>query len=206
MVEGITDLYSIVGLLMQHTQWPQSVDKAPVHIHNMGGVEKILNASELKVFFKTTGMERLGIVLDADANPLNRYSDLRRLCLNHLPGLPAELPAEGLIHTENNIRFGVWLMPDNRNPGSLETFLSSLIPLESKPLWGHALSATETAARKHAAPFIAPHRTKAEIFSWLAWQNEPGQNPGVSLKSGALNAHSPSATAFVQWFLALYAL
>jgi hypothetical protein len=47
---------------------------------------------------------------------------------------------------------------------------------------------------------------KANLYTWLAWQDEPGQTPGHALTRKILDPSSPSALSFVKWFMALYSL
>jgi len=47
--------------------------------------------------------------------------------------LPNTLPETGLIHlTDTQIKFGIWMMPDNKMRGMLETFLAYMIPDENQ--------------------------------------------------------------------------
>ncbi len=57
--------------------------------------------------------------------------------------------------------------------GMMETFLAYLIPDECVPLWQYAQEVS-TEAKVRGALFTAAHAEKANIHSWLAWQNPPG--------------------------------
>jgi hypothetical protein len=110
-----------------------------------------------------------------------------------------------LVAEHEDKRFGVWIMPDNSSAGSLETFLRHLVPDESEPIWQHALGSV-TEAKRLGAQCRDVHDAKANLYTWLAWHNPPGQSPGIALTKKALDPHSPSAASFVQWFRRLYAL
>ena len=52
-----------------------------------------------------------------------------------MPSLPQELPEKGLIvDTLNGIKFGIWMMPDNKMRGMLETFLAEIISEENQEI------------------------------------------------------------------------
>ncbi|WP_243147108.1 DUF3226 domain-containing protein [Scytonema sp. UIC 10036] len=118
-------------------------------------------------------MNALGLMVDADDNPSGRWESIRNACLKTIPDIPDQLPNSGLVHSmANGIKFGVWLMPDNQMRGMLETFLAYMIPQLNEPLWQYAQEVV-TEARNRGASFIYPHVDKANIHTWLAWQNPP---------------------------------
>jgi len=96
-------------------------------------------------------------------------------------------------------------MPDNVSEGAIETFLKSLVPSTEQNAWEHAIKST-LEAKKQGCKYKDCHQDKANLYSWLAWQDEPGQNPGISLTRKILDPKSPSAVPFVKWFMALYSL
>ena len=100
-------------------------------------------------------------------------------------------------------RFGVWIMPDNRFHGMLEDLLIRLIPEESGLLYGLARNCVVEAAR-NGASFKDVHQTKAEIHTWLAWQDEPGAQLHEAVKHRVLDARKPESRPFVDWFRRLF--
>ncbi len=181
VVEGFGDLYSVVGLMRAHVTWPQDRASAPVHIHMGNGAEEILRDGFLTTFLKSSVIKSFGVMLDADIKPRGRYNRIRDLASPFFRTMPSDLPKDGLV-VENEVekkRFGVWIMPDNASEGGLETI--------------------GCGCRDH-------HVQKANLFTWLAWQDPPGQSPGESLTRKVLDPHSPSANTFVSWFRKLYAL
>ncbi len=58
--------------------------------------------------------------------------------------------------------------------GMLETFLTYMIPDENEPIWNYAKTVVME-AKNLSAPFIENHTDKANIHTWLAWQNPPGR-------------------------------
>jgi hypothetical protein len=209
IVEGQDDLFAIVMLMRAHVDWPEgkgSKTAAPVYIHNGNGATEILREEYLSVFLKSSVLQAGGIVLDADSAPRGRYESIRNICLAQFPQLPRELPAEGLV-VEDTLgkRFGVWIMPDNAADGSLETFLKWLIPNRDSETWALAKDSVR-AARELGCPCRESHLEKANLYTWLAWQEPPGQNPGTAIAQRVLDPTAASATSFVAWFMKLYRL
>ena len=170
-----------------------------------GGADQILAPDYLAVELKTTSIT-LGIVLDGDTNPHGKYESIRNLCIGTFPELPTKMPTEGLIaENEDEKRFGLWIMPDNTSEGTLETFLRFLIPENSPPLWELA-TGTVTAARTLGASCRECHINKANLYTWLAWQDPPGQSGGRALPQKILDPRSRNSAVFVKWFRDLYQL
>ena len=99
-------------------------------------------------------------------------------------------------------------MPDNKMRGMLETFLTSIIPTGNEPLWQFAQEAAQEAKSK-GATFKDTHLDKANIYTWLAWQDPPGlqiHEPIKHSKDQILNPMHPNAQKFVTWFKNLYDL
>ena len=189
-----------------HIAWPDRVAEAPVHIYIGNGAEEILVPGYLTSILKTHGVKIVGVMLDADTKPKGRYTSIRNLCLGIFPTLPDDLPNTGLIiDNEDGQRLGVWVMPDNSSEGSLETFLRYLVPDKAEPLWQHGVESVAR-AKKIGAACQAHHDQKANLFTWLAWQDPPGQKPGIALTKKVLDPHAPSAVPFVTWFRELYGL
>lgn len=143
--------------------------------------------------------------MDADQNAKGRYDRIRQLCSETFPDLPRDMPAAGLIveNKEDQKRFGLWIMPDNITDGSIETFLRLLV--QDEKLWTMACDSVSKAVEA-GANCRPTHRAKAELYTWLAWQDPPGQSPGASLAGKILDPKSVHAAGFVDWFVTLYQL
>ncbi|HEY9646069.1 MAG TPA: DUF3226 domain-containing protein, partial [Chroococcidiopsis sp.] len=61
-------------------------------------------------------------------------------------------------------------------------------------------------SRNQGATFTDAHRDKANIYTWLAWQNPPGRQLHEAVRERILNPTHPQAQLFVTWFKALYDL
>ena len=147
----------------------------------------------------------VGVVVDADRNVNSRWQSIRngldQVGYQNVPlrpkpnGTILEPPRETLLP-----RTGIWIMPDNQAPGSLETFLRSLVP-QPNPLYDHA----EDSVR--AIPiqlFSQSDEIKAVIHTWLAWQKEPGRPFGTAIKAGFLDPNVQQVDSLVAWLKRLF--
>lgn len=207
LTEGKDDACAVAGLMGNHVQWGDQEADWPVKIEWAGSIAELLKPVYLSAWFKRSGLEAIGIMFDANESFAGRRAGVRAACSNAFSKMPENLPADGLvIEGENGVRLGVWIMPDNQSRGMLETFLRYLVPSDAQPLWDYARSAADE-ARKLGAPYKQPtHRDKADIHTWLAWQDPPGRPFGEALKSKCLDPRSPAAQKFAQWFIRLYQL
>lgn len=206
IVEGQDDKFSIIGLMEHHVAWPDKREDCPVYIEVGSSAEEILKQGYLTAQIKASHIQAVGVMLDADANAHGRYHKIRNLCSQLFPDLPAEIKQDGLIISNGDQkRFGVWLMPDNISDGCLETFLKYLVPDTSETVWQHAVESVAH-ARDLGASCRESHLPKAELYTWLAWQDPPGYSPGRALTQRVLDPRSPHAAPFVNWFKGLFQL
>ena len=142
----------------------------------------------------------IGFLLDANDNPARRWQAVRSRLIRAGVRAPDTIPVEGFVgrSTEYGTRVGVWIMPDNRNPGSLEHFLGDLIP-DDDLLISHAEKSTRI-AKELGARFRDAHIPKAVLRTWLAWQRTPGLPYGTAIKAGFLAVEEDAADRFVLWF------
>ena len=94
-------------------------------------------------------------------------------------------------------------MPDNQFSGMLEDFLVQLIPDDTRDLFRLAKNCVGE-AKRNGAPFGNAHRTKAEIHTWLAWQDEPGKQLHQAVHHRVLGPEKPESRPFVNWFRSLF--
>jgi hypothetical protein len=95
-------------------------------------------------------------------------------------------------------------MPNNELPGMLEHFCRFLVP-DDDSLWQHAENIVQHVMQVDCR-FPQPHMMKAQIHSWLAWQDEPGKPLGQAITKKFLNAQAPYAQQFISWVHRLYQL
>lgn len=206
IVEGIADKQAVLGVIRAHTDWSmqtRDLDQVPVFIAPPRGVREILSESYMGVTMKTKTIRNLGVIVDANSDPLARYRSLRNRCLKWFPTIPEELDERGLIvENPDGRRFGAWIMPNNKDSGALETLLNELISDDS--LYPHisafidSVSSVQTIDDKH--------REKSQLYAWMAVQKPPKQDLNSTFAEGILDPMHPRLTAFVTWFLKLYGL
>ena len=206
LVEGDEDKRVIPQLVEANgIKWGDRKKDWIVEIKALGSVEKLLDKEEIKIQLKASGLKILGIILDADDAPANRWQSIRNSLIKRYPDIPEKLPATGLIHASpgEDIKIGIWMMPDNRERGMLETFLQFLLPENDKDLWEFAEQSCRQAANC-GAPYKEAHLDKAKIHTWLAWQNPPGRQLHNAIMERILSPASPQADPFMRWFEELF--
>ncbi|MEC4806107.1 MAG: DUF3226 domain-containing protein [Jaaginema sp. PMC 1079.18] len=204
IVEGQQDKRVIPELIEAYgIPWEKAKRELIVYIQSYGS-DNFIDTAIISTELKASSLEALGIIIDADKNPEGRWQSIRNACLPSIPEIPQDLPATGLVQTTpNNIQFGIWIMPDNQLQGMLETFLSYLIPDESEALWQYAQTVV-LEAKKHGATYKDVHLDKANIYTWLAWQNPPGRQLQNAIQEQIFQPGHPTAQKFVDWFRKLY--
>jgi hypothetical protein len=207
LVEGTDDQHVMWALLKAHQVpevfkviKPRDENATLSHIdekNDSGGVSKLLDS--IPVWLKSTGLERLGILLDADDELSLRWQQVRdRLGKAQITGIPNSPDPRGtIIQVENGPIVGIWLMPDNALPGILEHFLAFLIPADDRSLAyvDGFLSSIAVGDRL----FPDGRHAKARIHAWLAIQREPGKPLGQSITARYLDADARVVEPFVTW-------
>jgi hypothetical protein len=207
LVEGRNDQYVLRGLLQHHhiecaiPGRDKGYGKEAIVIDQRGGIQGVLEA--LEIVLDDGDLERLAVILDADTSIAARWDALcdifARFGAKDVPRLPS---SDGTVITltqlYRTLRVGVWLMPDNQTtPGILENFVSFLIPDDDASLWQYAKDCVnKIPAQRHFSEVNVP---KAEIHTWLAWQQEPGQPLGIAITARYLNADAPYALKLIDW-------
>jgi len=204
LVEGDRDKRLIPELVEKlGIRWGEANerDKWPAQIKTAGSVEQLLAPGFISTHFKASGLDALGVIVDADTDPSSRWAQVRSAISNIFPSVTSSHPPEGLVVQQLNMpRFGVWIMPDNTSPGMIETFLAHVSQVPSQGLWQHTRLYCDEAKLKHQAGFRDVHRDKACIHAWLAVQDPPGEQLHVAIKIDHLQPSAPLADPFLKWF------
>ncbi len=202
LVEGETDK-SVIPYLMEANgvAWPKS---PPVCIVPCGSIDEILKPGVIELELAASKLEALGVVVDANGDAGGRWDDVKTWCSGTFADLPEQIPAGGLdvVHADG-VRFGVWIMPDNRFTGMLEDFLVQLVPDNSRHLYEFARYSVAE-AKRNGARFRDVHERKAEIYTWLAWQDPPDLRLHEAVKHTVLDPARPESRPFVDWFKGLF--
>ena len=206
LVEGKNEQYTLPFFMDEYVEWGDKKEKWVVEIKELDGVENLLKPGLIEAESKTPGLKAFGVIVDADDQFDSRWASVRERCGKVAAGFPADLPNGGLIHVRpDGLRIGVWVMPDNRSRGMLETFLSLLLIPDRVPLWDVAREACDRASSIEGT-YTVSHRDKARIHTYLAWVEPPGLSLPESILKRAFDARLPLAAEFAKWFMDLYQL
>ena len=205
LVEGDEDKRVIPQLVEANgIHWGETKKDWIVSIKSCGGVEQLLDKDLINTELKASNLKILGIILDADEYPENRWQSIRRCIIDRFPDIPEGLPKSGFIYdADDEIKIGIWMMPDNQDRGMLETFLKFLVPDEEEGLWQLTEHACQQAI-ENGASFKEHHIDKAKIHTWLAWQNPPGRQLHNAVMERILSPTSSEAELFIEWFKDLF--
>jgi len=206
LVEGKTEERVIPYLIEAHGIGWGPKNSPIVKIVPHDGVDRLLEPGVIGTWLKASGLTALGVIVDADDDANNRWWRIREQVPKDFVTLPEMIPREGFVVTSSNgIRFGTWIMPDNQTRGMLETFLCFMLPDDNAPLREHSKKSTAE-AQKLGATFKEIHLDKAEIYTWLAWNDPPGLQLHQAVQAKALAPGHACATAFVVWFRSLFSV
>jgi len=204
LVEGQDDQWVVINLLQRNgynfedASAGRLIDAGMPHVLAHDGVDDLLRNIGLMI---KGGYHCIGVILDADHPPYNRWAQLKTVVSGTAIALPAR-PVVGGIVLPGPPRFGVWVMPDNVGEGMLEDFLVGMVP-EQDRIWQHAVDATRR-ARELGAPLKEIHVTKGAMHAWLSWQDPSGHPLGRALEYGTLRHDTSEALRFVAWFSDLF--
>lgn len=213
LVEGQDDQH-VVWHLCEQYRLPEVFDvKTPGLEEELGGIDAVIK--DIPVRLRQETLRTLGIMVDADANPMTQWERIRGALPTPMrTAMPPEPAVRGWIGEPTNIygtpiRIGIWLMPEGYlRSGMLEDFALQLIRADD-PLLAKALATLDEVEQIDEATrqrYSANHRSKALIHTWLAWQQNPGRPMGTAIKAGYLRYDAPPALAFVAWLRRLFAL
>lgn len=171
------------------------------------GVETLLES--LPVRLKgSSNLKTIGVVVDADFNPAARWNTIRNILVQSdmYADIPESCPIDGLILNpvnEGDVRFGLWMMPDNNAQGMLENFITFLIPDDDDllPIVDETLNRLESNGLNRYKPV---HHEKARVHTWLAWQEDPGTPMGLAITKKYLTTRPAICGDFVDWLNRLF--
>ena len=191
-MEGVDDKH-VVRHLCEHDQHLPAFD-----IVDKNGWPNLKSAIGPEI--KVSGRTALGILVDANQDPMQRWQAIAHQLHQVAVRLPNQMVPGGTI-IENRLRVGIWLMPDNGSAGELEDFIERLIPA-ADPVWPGAqryIDDIPVAERK----FVHQKILRAKIHAWLATRAEP-RKMGAAITAGDLDTTAPIAMSFIDWIRQLY--
>lgn len=191
LVEGKDDEYVINDLLNRH-----NINNL-FHIKSADGINNLVKS--LKDEIIATDLHSLGVILDVDQSFNSAWNRIKNILIElKCTDIPMDPNPEGtIVKNAKNRKIGVWLMPDNQNTGMLEDFISLMIP-KNDDLWPKAKIDVENIPQC-SRRFKPDYLSKAQVHTWLAWQEEPGTRMGQSFKKQYLDSNCELAVSFVNW-------
>jgi hypothetical protein len=211
LVEGSDDQHVVIHVMKRHAyDWDDEKQTRP-YVQKLDGYQQLDFTGLSRAIdgtLRSAGTSRLGIVVDADASLEQRWRSLADKLKRYGVLLPATPDPKGTLipGALPNTTVGIWVMPDNRSTGALEHFIAPLVPPDD-PCWAFADEAARAAWDRGAAKEqerTEAQRSKRQLYTWLAWQREPGLPPGTALSAKLLGHDSPTALTFVDWFRRLF--
>lgn len=201
LVEGKDDKFFITSL-RKNLEIKESFE-----IEDCGGKDKLLE--KLPTLLKGSGnLNTIGVVLDADTDLSNRWKAVCNILKKSgkYENIPETCDKNGTIIfpiEEDDIKVGVWLMPNNNDKGMLEDFVSFLISEDDKllPKVDKALSEIE---EEKLNQYKEIHKSKARIHTWLAWQEDPGTPMGLAITKKYLSTTPIICQDFISWLDKLF--
>ena len=93
---------------------------------------------------------------------------------------------------------GIWIMPNNKDDGTIENWIKDKIINTEQEAFSHACSVVSELKNKK---FTTNSIIKAEIATWLAWQNQPGRTIAYTLKEGEelIDINNDDFKIFIKW-------
>jgi hypothetical protein len=237
-VEGPDDEHVLRNLLECHEipLWdrkePKDEDRK-VRVESKGGINSLM--SVLKEYLKFRDIRRaqdgIGVVLDADEvlagetsqedegdrldrGVARRWQQVRDILLKtgytEVPDIPDPSGTIVGLSQQDLPNVGIWLMPDNQQSGTLEDFITFLVPsIEQNVLWKATEDCLHKIPDQASLPgteqrFRPKDYNKARIHTWLAWQREPGRPMGQAIAKRFLDVNAPHARTLVAWIRRLF--
>lgn len=197
LVEGKDDQH-VIWALCNKFNIPENFD-----VIDCEGVENLIK--QVPVRLKQSGIKALGVVVDADESLKQRLIELKNILQETGCDIKEDFPQEGFIQSlsENQIRIGIWLMPNNNSKGTLEDFIRFLIP-PSDNLLPLAKNTLQSIEEKGLSKYLPQHHSKALIHTWLAWQEYPGTPLGLAITKKYLDTDEKNCQTFVKWIKNLF--
>lgn len=227
VVEGETDLHVVLHLLNRKNLQLHEIERKSqsivveipgennlrIEVCQEGGFNQMFE--EIGVKLKKSELECIGFVFDANGDPKKQWRKVRGKILEKHRELQAESSSklkkvfretpvpEGLWVRDYSPKVGMWMMPNNKDTGEIEDFLSYMIHPKDH-CWKHAQDYVETILQERKRfpgyKVIKENKAlKAKIHAWLAVQEKPNRPPGEAIKRNYFNSNAPMAQPFQRW-------
>lgn len=214
VVEGPNDKAVIEQIVKQYNKaaigqiTEQDNTVLDFEIKSAGGIDEILGSTygdplgAIRIDIVEPNLKIYGIVVDADQNLESRWQSLKRCIAQvgvQLPNAPD--PQGTIVETVGKPKVGVWLMPDNTNPGELEDFVAEMIP-DNDPVWPMSQCYIDKIP-ENDRKFSNKKDQRAKVHAWLAARKNP-RYVRQAIRDGDLDVNSVLCHRFVAWLTELF--
>ena len=175
------------------------------------GINTLLKILPSRLAFVKSGVIRkLAIVIDADSDNfgfIHRRTQITDILKNHgysINDLPNTTNTGEIFNHPDGFIVGLWIMPNHVNNGMFEDCLLETIHTTSQL----ALLATARDTIKNLGSqrlFIDKHISKAELSTWLAWQEDIGMSVGYAYHKGLFNKEHSNIQSLITWLQKVFA-
>lgn len=205
IVEGKDDAIAISSILRQ-----RGVDKPLGYkdedkyknefVKSSKGFTNISKVLEIEI--QNSEVERIGVIIDA--NEVGAKSRLQSIA-NVLEkfGITNKEATQDAGHyytSANGLHVSIWIMPNNKENGYLEHFLSELIPENHQDTWDYSSKAVDDYYHQNSDGLSQVKMQKSKVYAYLALMKNPGQSFGTAISAKYLDAKCAYLNPFENWF------
>ncbi len=162
-------------------KWLPQITTSTVQIIEIGGKDNF--NKRFPIIVKLNGfrdVKRLGFIRDAEDDAKGAFDSFKEILIrNRL----TSASAAGTVQSDDLPHLGIWIMPDNRSPGSIETLCWNLIPQDDQ-----RRTCTESfieCLRTTLPPNSLPKRIeKTKVQAYLGSRDKPLRETGRAAQAG----------------------
>lgn len=209
LVEGLGDVDFIDGF-MKKIGKAHVTSFPPKPLGGAGnGVSNVISIIPLLINKIIAGdFTKAAIVVDADYTGVNggflaRRNEIRAKLISSGYSVPQSplagaAPGEIFTHPNGHAPIGLFIFPDHQSDGMLEDLLKKMVidPNQSA-LMQHAMTVVGNPPAKFFNTQL--HTSKAQIGTFLAWQQRPPAFTNVCLSQDIFDVSAPAVTDFLAW-------
>jgi hypothetical protein len=183
LCEGSSDIYFIGGFKDKVGLNHLKPTGEPV-LGNLEGQGISYVEEKLPEIIKIPEVKAIGVVIDADSDKEKKWEKIYKIFEakgkeDKTEYVLPSIQKEGIIVDFERFRFGLWFWPDNEHDGDLETLLEELISEDQGfPL---AKTTVSTVLDQQLSELQNKDHRKAQIYTWLCFQEEPGRPFGQAI-------------------------
>jgi len=189
--------------------YPTTKEYVEEFLESVRGIKNVRNALIEQIEAPT--VTNVGIIVDANSKgPKARFDSVKNTLKQYLPEVNnwefEENPEAGWVtEVAPDFTIGLWVMPNNKDFGYFEHFLTQLIDPEDDSMKA-AHRMLEEVAKSGYQRFVDLRAQKALLSLFLAIQEEPGMSATTALRKGLIRHNHPLAARFVKWYEATFQL